>query len=333
MFERYTEKARRTIFFARYEASQFGCSYIESEHLLLGLLREDKVLAIQLLASNARIEAIRNSITQHTGTGQKIATSVDLPLSHESKRALAYASEESVRMKHKQIDTPHLLLGLLREEKSFAAKLLNEQGLTLDSVREQVRQAEPPNAGQARSIARLDQWLAESEARGIWTVMPGRVGTTCFAIYAHDQPKENEKTQDMAPVEKLAQIRKRIDFIRNRMDRAIANHEFEKARSYSDEERRERESMRLLREQFNLEEPSPAIPLLWIEVLGDDRFTEVQKHCDDCMAEGVAEVWLLDPELKRAYTVNKTDGLRECKGEILRIGNPPLEMDLRGIFS
>ena len=45
MFERYTEKARRTIFFARYEASQFGCSYIETEHLLLGLFREDKALA------------------------------------------------------------------------------------------------------------------------------------------------------------------------------------------------------------------------------------------------------------------------------------------------
>src|SRR6266849_6029213 len=105
MFERYTEKARRTIFFARYEASQFGCSQIETEHLLLGVFREDKALASQFLASYAKLEDIRHSITQRGKTGPKIATSADLPLSHESKRVLAYAAEESERMKHKDIGT------------------------------------------------------------------------------------------------------------------------------------------------------------------------------------------------------------------------------------
>jgi ATP-dependent Clp protease ATP-binding subunit ClpC len=135
MFERYTEKARRTIFFARYEASQFGCSCIETEHLLLGVLREGNALANQFLAS----EAVRHSIAQRRPTGLKVSTStsVDMPLSHESKRALAYAAEESDRMNHKHIGTVHLLLGLLREEKSFGAQLLSEQGLTLDLVREQ----------------------------------------------------------------------------------------------------------------------------------------------------------------------------------------------------
>src|SRR5215469_4274650 len=165
MFERYTEKARRTIFFARYEASQFGCSQIEAEHLLLGVFREDKALASQFLASYAKLQGIRHSITQRGKTGLKIATSVDLPFSLESRRVLAYAAEESERMNHKQIDTPHLLVGLLREEKSFAAQLLREQGLILDSVREQVRQSEPPfGQGGSASFTRLDQWLAESEA-------------------------------------------------------------------------------------------------------------------------------------------------------------------------
>ena len=62
MFERYTEKARRVIFFARYEASQFGSPYIETEHLLLGLLREDKALANRFLRSHAAIESIRKQI-------------------------------------------------------------------------------------------------------------------------------------------------------------------------------------------------------------------------------------------------------------------------------
>ena len=137
MFERYTEKARRVIFFARYEASQFGSPYIETEHLLLGLLHEDKALANRFLRSHAAVESIRKQIENHTTIRQKVSTSVDLPLSHECKRVLAYASEESEVMNHKHIGTPHLLAGLLREEKSFAAQLLGEHGLTLDSVREQ----------------------------------------------------------------------------------------------------------------------------------------------------------------------------------------------------
>ena len=131
MFERYTEKARRTIFFARYEASQFGSPYIETEHLLLGLLREDKALANRFLRSHAAVESIRKQIDGHTAPREKVSTSVDLPLSHECKRVLAYGAEEAERLNHKHIDTEHLLLGLLREEKCFAAQLLREQGLTL----------------------------------------------------------------------------------------------------------------------------------------------------------------------------------------------------------
>ena len=334
MFERYTEKARRIIFFGRYEASQFGSPYIETEHLLLGLLREDKALANRFLRSHAAVESIRKQIERHTAPGESVSTSVDLPLSHECKRVLAYGAEEAERLNHEYIGTAHLLLGLLREEKCFAAQLLREQGLTLDSVREQVQQSEPSfTQGGSALFARLDQWLAEREARGgIWTVKQKRVGnrTTHFAIYAGDQPKED--AQDVAPPEKLAQIQKRIDFICERMEHAIANHEFEKARFYSDEERKERENLRLLREQFDLEEPPPRVPLLCIEIIRDDSFSEVQRRCNDYIAEGVAEVWLLEPDFKRAYTVTKSEGLREFKGDVLRIANPPLEMDLRTIF-
>ena len=89
MFERYTEKARRVIFFARYEASQFGSPYIETEHLLLGLLREDKALTNRFLRSHASVESIRKQIEGHTTIREKVSTSVDLPLSNECKRVLA----------------------------------------------------------------------------------------------------------------------------------------------------------------------------------------------------------------------------------------------------
>ena len=128
MFERYTEKARRVIFFARYEASQFGSPYIETEHLLLGLLREDKALTNRFLRSHASVESIRKQIEGHTTIREKVSTSVDLPLSNECKRVLAYAAEEAERLSHKHIGTEHLLLGLLREEKCFAAEILHGAG-------------------------------------------------------------------------------------------------------------------------------------------------------------------------------------------------------------
>ncbi|MDT7603312.1 MAG: ATP-dependent Clp protease ATP-binding subunit ClpC [Acidobacteriota bacterium] len=142
MFERYTEKARRVIFFARYEASQFGAPAIEPEHLLLGLMREDKTLTARFLArAQASLEAIRKEIEGRAPLREKISTSVELPLAPETKRVLAYAHEESDRLQHRHIGTEHLLLGLLREERSMAAEILYERGLRLAAVREEVARA------------------------------------------------------------------------------------------------------------------------------------------------------------------------------------------------
>ncbi|MFN2454661.1 MAG: ATP-dependent Clp protease ATP-binding subunit [Pyrinomonadaceae bacterium] len=139
MFERYTEKARRVIFFARYEASQFGAPAIEPEHLLLGLMREDKSLTARFFPrSQLSIEAIRKDIEARTLLREKISTSVELPLAPETKRVLAYAHEESDRLQHRHIGTEHLLLGLLREERSMAAELLYERGLRLVAVRDEI---------------------------------------------------------------------------------------------------------------------------------------------------------------------------------------------------
>ncbi len=166
MFERYTEKARRVIFFARYEASQFGSPYIDTEHLLLGLLREDKALSNRFLPPQGSAESIFKQIQDHTVIREKVSTSADLPLSNEGKRVLAYAAEEAERLGHKHIGTEHLFLGLMREEQSFAAALLRERGLKLDQVRDELvrtpieidpapRSGEPPEEVLARHVAHL----------------------------------------------------------------------------------------------------------------------------------------------------------------------------------
>jgi ATP-dependent Clp protease ATP-binding subunit ClpC len=161
MFERYTEKARRVIFFARYEASQFGAPAIEPEHLLLGLMREDKTLTARFLArAQTSLEAIRNEIEGRAPLREKISTSVELPLAPETKRVLAFAHEESDRLQHRHIGTEHLLLGLLREERSMAAEILYDRGLRLNAVREEVsRQAgADPRAAQKKETPHLAEF-------------------------------------------------------------------------------------------------------------------------------------------------------------------------------
>ena len=179
MFERYTEKARRVIFFARYEASQFGSPHIETEHLLLGLLREDKALTNRFLRSHASIESIRKQIEGRTAVREKVSTSVDLPLSQECKHVLTYAAEEAERLSHKHIGTEHLLLGLLREEKSFAAELLQERGLRLSTLREELSRSmeKPANRSKETSLlAEFSRDLTQAALEGQLDPLVGREG-------------------------------------------------------------------------------------------------------------------------------------------------------------
>ena len=162
MFERYTEKARRTIFFARHEASNFGSPFIETEHLLLGLLHEDQALTKRLLDAHASIASIRSQIEQHTPARERISTPLDLPLTHECRRVLTYAAEEASLLKHDYVGTEHLVLGLLREDKSFAAKILTEHGTKLKAMRKELSHTVPPQdlpkPGPPRHIGSLKIW-------------------------------------------------------------------------------------------------------------------------------------------------------------------------------
>jgi hypothetical protein len=125
MFDRFTERARRTIFFARYEAGMLGSAWIETEHLLLGLMKEDIVLQREL--SGEAKEAIRKRIEEQR-TATNIPLSVDLPLSQDSKQVLSFGAEESDKLHHTSIDSGHLVLGLLRIE-CLATSLLRQHGI------------------------------------------------------------------------------------------------------------------------------------------------------------------------------------------------------------
>jgi len=134
MFERYDEHARRSIFFARAEASYFGSSWIDTEHLLLGILQEDFRLRKEL--PGRAIDQIRAEIERVAPSPRReIPTSVDMPLSTACKRALAFAAEEVERSGDRLLNPGHLVLGLLRVTDCLAADLLRSGGIDIPSYR------------------------------------------------------------------------------------------------------------------------------------------------------------------------------------------------------
>jgi ATP-dependent Clp protease ATP-binding subunit ClpC len=134
VFENYNDRARRVIFFARFETSQFGAPEIEVEHLLFGLMREEKNLTRYLNHSVMIFDAIRKELEANMPRQPKISVVVDLPLSTAAKRVLEFAASEAEAMGH-QVAPQHLLLGVLAEADSAAAKALTSRGIELTSVR------------------------------------------------------------------------------------------------------------------------------------------------------------------------------------------------------
>jgi ATP-dependent Clp protease ATP-binding subunit ClpA len=161
MFERYTERARRVLFFARYELSALGGSSIEPEHLLLGLLREPKGIVEAVLAHwNISSADLSRQLKEQVAGGRRFPTSTEVPFGKATQRVLNYAAEEADRLLHSYIGVEHLFLGLLREQGSTAATLLVAHGLSLEDVRAHILKVltEP-------QVEELGRWMALEKAR------------------------------------------------------------------------------------------------------------------------------------------------------------------------
>jgi ATP-dependent Clp protease ATP-binding subunit ClpC len=132
MFERYTERAKRVLFFARYEASQLGSRTTETEHLLLGLIREGKGGACGTLErSGVSLDSQGKVVAERVRNHGTPNHAIEIPFSAEMKRVLAFADEESRSLQHEHIGTEHLLLGVLRVEQSAGGRVLASVGLAL----------------------------------------------------------------------------------------------------------------------------------------------------------------------------------------------------------
>ncbi|MDQ7007039.1 MAG: ATP-dependent Clp protease ATP-binding subunit [Acidobacteriota bacterium] len=139
MIEQFTEKAKRVLFLARYEATQRGAPVIGTEHILVGLLREDDGLTRELFhRSNISVDLLRAELESQEGAVLQGGRGVDIPFSEEAKRVLECAQEEARGLMSPTVDVEHVLLGLIRVDDAPAGRILGERGMRLYTVREDI---------------------------------------------------------------------------------------------------------------------------------------------------------------------------------------------------
>jgi ATP-dependent Clp protease ATP-binding subunit ClpC len=140
MFERFTEKARRVVVYAQEEARMLNQNYIGTEHLLLGLIREQDGIAAKALESlSISLEDVRSQVEELIGKGTYVPTG-HIPFTPRAKKVLELSLREALQLGHNYIGTEHILLGLIREGEGVAAQVLLNLGADLEKVRSAVIQ-------------------------------------------------------------------------------------------------------------------------------------------------------------------------------------------------
>ncbi|HMJ00630.1 MAG TPA: Clp protease N-terminal domain-containing protein [Gaiellaceae bacterium] len=138
MFERFTEGARQAVVVAQDEAHGLKHNYIGTEHILLGLLREEKGLAARALESlDITLEEVRAQIARIVGQGDEVTTG-QIPFTPRAKKVLDLALREALSLGHNHIGTEHILLGLVRENEGVAAWILLDFGADAEKIRNEV---------------------------------------------------------------------------------------------------------------------------------------------------------------------------------------------------
>jgi methyltransferase (TIGR00027 family) len=157
--ERYTDRARRALFFSRQEAAELGSRSIEPEHILLALLREGHVVNRIFARSALTPEGIRKGIEDRTGPREKILGAVEIPFSLETKRVLQGAADEADRLSHHEITTEHLLLAILQGRRSLVSAILATSGIQPLALR-----AELLKTLDMTPVGSTARWVAASRA-------------------------------------------------------------------------------------------------------------------------------------------------------------------------
>jgi len=154
-FERFSEGARRVLTRAQGEAQRLGHSYIDTEHILLGIAGEESGVAAKVLGNlGMSMSKIQAAVEFVIGKGERRATSGDVDLARRAKRAIEFAVDEARRLNSNYIGVEHLLLGLLRENEGVAFSVLESLGITLERTREEISKVARQESMRTRSAGR-----------------------------------------------------------------------------------------------------------------------------------------------------------------------------------
>jgi ATP-dependent Clp protease ATP-binding subunit ClpA len=138
VFERFTERARQVVVLAQDESRRLGHPFIGTEHLLLGLLREEEGIAASVLdALDVTLDDVRSEVLRIVGRGEQVSTG-QIPFTPRGKKTLELALREAVALGHRHIGTEHVLLGLARVDDGVAAQILREQDVDSERLRTEV---------------------------------------------------------------------------------------------------------------------------------------------------------------------------------------------------
>jgi ATP-dependent Clp protease ATP-binding subunit ClpC len=138
VFERFTERARQVPVLAQDEARALRHNYLGTEHLLLGLLREEEGIAARTLASlGVTLDAVRAEVRQIVGEGEEVKSG-QIPFTPRAKRVLELAMREALTLGNNYIGTEHILLGIAREKKGVAASIVRDMGADAERIRHEV---------------------------------------------------------------------------------------------------------------------------------------------------------------------------------------------------
>jgi len=143
VFERYTERARQVIVLAQDEARNLGHPLIGTEHVLLGLIREEEGIASRVLHQlSVSIDDLRDEVRLTVGSGDMPAGQI--PFTPRAKKVLELALREALSLGHNYIGTEHILLGLVREGEGLAIRMLESRGLSAEVIRNEIVRALSP---------------------------------------------------------------------------------------------------------------------------------------------------------------------------------------------
>jgi ATP-dependent Clp protease ATP-binding subunit ClpC len=166
MFERFTERARQVVVLAQEEARTLKHNYIGTEHILLGLLREEEGLAARVLESlDITVERVRAQVVRIVGSGEEV-TSGQIPFTPRAKKVLELALREALSLGHNYIGTEHILLGLVRENEGVAARILLDFDADSEKIRNEVIRMLSGPSGRRQGQGQSGQGSGSNPAEG-----------------------------------------------------------------------------------------------------------------------------------------------------------------------